>query len=343
VISSVINGEKQWLNTNHGSHALPQAMAILPHWFTTRRSFAMGMATSGAGLGGFAYSVITDRLVGAFGIPWTYRILSICCLVANTTCALFLREHDGTTDFSGPCKTTARFRDYLCRIEIVLVGSWGFLTEFGYVALLYMLPFYATSVGLSPSQGSTAQAVLNLGLGIGRPVVGFYSDRAGRINVALGATLLCGTLCLTVWVTSAGNYGLLLAFALCAGLVSGTFWTTVGPVLAEVVGLPDFAGAFGLVCFTLVLPNTFADAIAMQLVDSGPAGSRFLVAQIFVGVTFVLGAGALWLLRTWRIYELDHNAEPELTLRDGPGLEVDGVITENRWLTFQRLVTLRSV
>jgi MFS family permease len=101
----------------------------------------------------------------------------------------------------------------------LLVG-WGFFSILGYIVLLFSLPSYARSVGLTAQQGSVIGAVLNLGqgkmlllkpdsywqilkdIGLGRPPVGYFSDSFGRINMAGGCTFLCGVLCLVFVRTS---------------------------------------------------------------------------------------------------------------------------------------------
>ncbi|KAK3688054.1 major facilitator superfamily domain-containing protein [Podospora appendiculata] len=326
------------------------AMALLSPWFSSRRSLAVGFATSGAGLGGLAYSLITGRLIAVSGPAWTWRILSITSLVFNIVCSLALRERVITTPPTTAHRRSAFNPRTLVQTQIVLVLCWGFLTEFGYVALWYSLPSYATSIGLVPAQGAVVQAVLSLGLGVGRPVVGYYSDRVGRINMALGMTLLCSLLCLTLW-TLARSYAGLLAFAALAGVVSGTFWSTVNPVLAEVVGLADAGTTFGAVCFALVIPTTFAEAVTLQLVAHGGSESSgganagsFLPSQVFVGMMFLMGAAALWLLRSWKIGDIERagggggNRRFDETVGGGSGSVVRVV-----WWTPKRMFTPKRV
>ena len=120
--------------------------------------------------------------------------------------------------------------------------------------LLFSLPNFALSVGLSPYQGAIVAALLNLGQGIGRPLIGIFSDRAGRINVAAFLTFFCGFLCLVCWIF-AKSYGVLIFFAILGGTVAGTIWTTVGPVGAEVVGLKELPSALSITWLVLVLPS----------------------------------------------------------------------------------------
>jgi MFS family permease len=56
----------------------------------------------------------------------------------------------------------------------------------GYITLLYSLPDFSASIGLSTSQAAAISAYLNLGTALGRPMAGFVSDKLGRIEVAGG-------------------------------------------------------------------------------------------------------------------------------------------------------------
>ncbi|RFU24205.1 hypothetical protein B7463_g12134, partial [Scytalidium lignicola] len=266
--------------------------SILPQWFTTRRSLAMGLASSGAGLGGLAYNLLAGYLIDAIGLKQTYKVLAACSISVNLVCSFLLKDWNATTRVH---ERTFDYRAY-GQIEVVLLIVWGVLTELGYITLLYSLPNYATSIGLTARQGSVVGAFLNLGLGFGRPIVGYFSDKFGRINVATLMTALCGVLCFVLWIP-AKSYGELLTFSILAGTVCGTFWGTVGPVAAEIVGLRKLPSIFGIVCFSLVLPTTFAEPIALHIVSS----SGYLVSQILVGCFFILGAVSAWLLRSWKI------------------------------------------
>ena len=71
-------------------------------------------------------------------------------------------------------------------------------------------------------------------------------------------TALCGIFCFALWVP-AQSYAVLLVFALFSGTVTGTFWGTVVPVVAEVSGLQRLSSAFSMVCLPLMVPTVFAE------------------------------------------------------------------------------------
>jgi len=247
------------------------ASATLPQWFSTKRSLAVGIAAAGAGLGGLVYNLLAGWLVQSVGISWTYRVLACITIVINGICSLLLKDRNKMVK---PVQGSFNYREF-GHVEVLLIVGWGFLTDIGYVVLLFSLPHYAESLGLSQTQGSIVGAMLNLGMAIGRPLIGYYSDAFGRVNIAGVMTALCGILCLAIWVP-AKSFAVLLVFAIPAGAVAGVFWGTCTAVTAEVVGLKRLPTVFGIICVALVTPTTFAEPIGLEIVSA----SGYLTSQV---------------------------------------------------------------
>lgn len=77
----------------------------------------------------------------------------------------------------------------------------------------------------------------------------------GRINIAGFCTLMAGVFCFAIWIP-AKSYGVLIFFSILVGTCAGTFWTTIGPVGAEVVGLKELPSALSITWLILVIPTT---------------------------------------------------------------------------------------
>ncbi|KAK0665681.1 putative monocarboxylate transporter [Cercophora samala] len=286
-------------------------LSVVGPWFSTHRSLAVGIATAGSGFGGLGYSLLAGKLIATYGIPWTWRIMSFMMFFCNFICGLLVRESPVTkspadnTPASKPSSFSFRI---FTRPQVVLILIWGFIVELGYVSLFFSLPSHATSLGLDLNQGSTVQALMSLGIGIGRPCVGWVSDKHGRINTALFMTLFCGLISVTLW-THARSYAPLLVFAFLSGISSGTFWSTANPIVTEVVGLRDSSATYSAVCLVMALPATFGEAIALQFVDENRTdNAKFWPSQVYVGCTYFAGATALLMLRGWRVWQLQKNS-----------------------------------
>jgi MFS family permease len=227
------------------------SMGIIPQWFSTRRSLAMGISAAGAGLWGLIYNLVAATAIQTIGLAWTYRVLAAVGFVVNLFCSLLVKDRNKAVQ---PYQLAFDYKLF-ARLEFWLILGWGFLSELGYITLLYSLPNYAISIGLTPQQGSVVGALLNLGLCVGRPAVGYFSDALGRINMATIMTGFCGFICLVIWIF-AKSYGVLLFFALLAGTVCGTFWSTAAPVGAEVVSLKELNSTLSMLWLVLVIPST---------------------------------------------------------------------------------------
>lgn len=99
----------------------------------------------------------------------------------------------------------------------LLIGYGGF-TMLGHFILIFTLANFANHLGLDSSQGATVSAIFNLGQAIGRPLVGYLSDRFGRINMAAAMTFVAGMLPLVMWVFTQ-SYATLISFAILEGIV----------------------------------------------------------------------------------------------------------------------------
>jgi MFS family permease len=226
-------------------------VGIAPQWFTTRRSFANGITAAGSGLGGLMYSLAAQAMIRNIGLPWAFRTLAVIAAVVNTVCALLIRDRNKQI---GSSQLSFDYRLFK-KMEFLGLLAFGFLSMLGYVVLVFSLPSYARTIGLSAQQGSIIGALLNLGQALGRPPVGYFSDSFGRLNMASTMTFMCGLFCLVIW-KFAKSFGVVVFFAMLSGTVAGTYWAVVGPVTVEVVGLKRLPSALSITWLVLVLPTT---------------------------------------------------------------------------------------
>jgi MFS family permease len=222
------------------------SVGIVAQWFLKRRSLANGLAAAGSGFGGLAYSLAAHAAITNLGLPWAFRILGITAFVANTTSALLLRDRNKAV---GARHVAFDFR-LLKRLEFLTLLAFGTLSMLAYVVLVFSIANFASSIGLTAQQGSVVGAILNLGQGIGRPPIGYFSDTVGRINMAASMSFVAAVLALAVWINT-HTYGLLIFYSLVGGTVAGTYWAVVAPVTAEVIGLKNLPSALSITWLSL--------------------------------------------------------------------------------------------
>lgn len=196
------------------------ATAVLPQWFLMRRSLAQGLASSGSGFVGLAFSLGTDAMIRQISLAWSLRITGILCFIFTGISTALMRDRNHIVK-----PPQLGFAMHLVRrYDCLLLLSWAFINLFGYMIILYSLSNYAVQVvGLSQSKAGIITAVLNLGTGFGRPCIGLASDRFGRIEMATGLTLFNGLIVFAIWLP-ANNFGVLIFFAIVSGACLGTYW-----------------------------------------------------------------------------------------------------------------------
>jgi MFS family permease len=227
------------------------SVGIAAQWFTTHRSLANGCCAAGSGLGGLIYSLSAQAMIRNIGLPWAFRTLAVIAFVVNTACALLIKDRNKQIGSSQLSFDYSLFR----KLQFLGLLGFGFLSMLGYVVLLFSLPNYARTIGLTAQQGSIIGAIFNLGQALGRPPIGYFSDSIGRLNMASSMTFLVGLFSLVIWMF-AKSFGVLVFFALLGGTVAGTYWATVAPVTTEVMGLRDLPSALSITWLVLVLPTT---------------------------------------------------------------------------------------
>ncbi|KAJ6084028.1 hypothetical protein N7486_010828 [Penicillium sp. IBT 16267x] len=337
------------------------SVGIAPQWFQKRRSVAMGITAAGSGFGGLIYSLAVGAIIPRYGLGWAFRILGIVSCVVNLVCGNLLRDRNKLVG----SRFTAFHFPLLRRPEFLLFLGWGFFSMLGYVALLFSVANFALSVGLTSHQGSVVSALLNLGQGLGRPCVGMFSDSLGRINIATFLTFLCGLFCLVIWVF-ADSMGVVCFFVVLVGTVSGTYWATVSPVLAEIIGLRDLPSGLSITWLWLVAPCTVSEVIALELRrPNADGGTSYLHVQMFTGFMYIAASFCLWLVRGWKVGELERAEQRrESVAQQGPltgnhGLSEKqgrpatissaskaGVLEAQLWAPFsmaRRMITLKRV
>jgi len=115
-------------------------------------------------MGGLTYSLASGQMIQTLGLGWAFRILAIVSCVMNVFSMIVIRDRNKAV---GAIQNGFDFRLFK-RVEFLLLLGWGVFSMLGYVVLLFSLPNYARSVGLTAKQGSVVGALLNLGQGMSR-------------------------------------------------------------------------------------------------------------------------------------------------------------------------------
>jgi MFS family permease len=199
---------------------------ILPQWFSTKRTLAMGIGSAGSGVGGLLFSFGIQAIIDNISLGWAFRITAFITVLMNSLAVALTRDRNATVR----PPLLGFDTKLLFRHDVFLLLGWAFISMLGYITILYSVSDFSGSIGLSKQHAAAISAFLNLGTAVGRPLTGFVSDRYGRIQTAGLCTFFCGFLCFVIWIP-AKTYGVTILFAILSGAVVGVFWMVRTPTL----------------------------------------------------------------------------------------------------------------
>lgn len=175
---------------------------VMAKWFPDKRGLAVGLAVGGYGAGSAIFGPLAQlKLIPAYGLPATFRILGAIFLVMTMVGAFLLRNPPAGYRPEGwspeDAKKAAAGRDftpgevlrtptfYLMWVAYALGCSAGLMV------ISQLVPF-AKSVGIAAASLSTMTLVVGaVGNAAGRTLSGWMSDKLGRINVLRAMIGIC--------------------------------------------------------------------------------------------------------------------------------------------------------
>ncbi|KAK7955089.1 MFS general substrate transporter [Apiospora saccharicola] len=270
------------------------ATAIIPQWFERKRSLANGICAAGSGVGGLIVCFSTQAMLDHVGYAWSLRITAAIVVAVNLLATLLVRSRDKEIHPDQRIFNFGLLRGY----EAKLLVGWSFVLMFGYITLMFSLSDYAKEIGRSDQEAATVPALLNLGAALGRPLIGFASDRLGRVEVAGVLTFACGVLVFGLWLPTT-SYAALGVFATISGAILGIFWAVIGALAAEIVGLKELPAFLSVTWIVAVPPCLFAEVVALELRRPGFGKRSYIYVQAFAGTSYILSS--FLLLELWRV------------------------------------------
>ncbi len=242
--------------------------ALISNWFTERRGAALGIATTGIGVGGIIFSpLIGTCLIPAYGWRPTFFILALLIwLIVLPVTFLVTRDRP---------KVSAPPQEERLTVEAQVVGSapsnrndwtlkralktstfWlivlGFLlTNLTSIGIFQHQVNHFTDIGLSTAVAAASLSLVGLGSTIGKVSFGFLSDRfRPRHCAAISFSFQAVSIAVLLSVKSEA---LVWLYAVLMGIGMGGW----APLIPQLVTVNFGAVSFGIILGTMRLIQNF--------------------------------------------------------------------------------------
>ncbi|SAM02826.1 hypothetical protein [Absidia glauca] len=275
-------------------------IGAVQQWFSRKRGIAIGLSMFGSGVGGLVMSNITQAVLLSLGYRWALRILGFICLVFLVIATVLVKPFPGyqQASLNDPTPMWQKQKALLCRLDFGLLLSIAFITTFGYLVPSFLLPSYADSLKLSPWVGTNMSAILSAINAVSKLVVGYTSDRVGRLNTFCVCTFLSGVMCLAIW-TNATTEPTIWVFAVLYGLFGGGYLTMLAAIVPQIAGYDAISEANGMMYF-LNLPGYLVGTPIASAIINSKQPAYYPYAAIWAGLLMAVGGLLAFALRVVR-------------------------------------------
>jgi MFS family permease len=278
---------------------------MVNEWWVLRRGLAWGMILSSSGVSGIVFPFVVDALLNRYGYKVTLRATAVVMIILTGPLLPLFKGRLPAAEQSMMARTDWSFlRQPLFWVYCTSNAAQGM----GFYLPQLYLPSYATSIGLSATQGALLVALTSIAQVMGQFTFGFLSDGKIPLNVLiLSSSILTALASFTLWGL-AHSLPPLIFFALAYGFFGYGYLSMRVRMGTAVTREPAAALViFAIFCFGQGVGNLLAGPISGRLlsgaVNSTDYGaSRYKTMVIFTGCTMVLSAMSVccWYLRPSR-------------------------------------------
>jgi MFS family permease len=273
--------------------------AIATRWFKKRRSLALGIVSSGVGLGSIVIAPITSYLIEGWG--WRYAIL-ITGIIALITvpCALLIKrapderkariivQHHEAPQNTVPYVPERKEDFSLSQAAKTRNFKLLFAIWFFYSFCIFMpsthLARHAIDIGINPIQAATILSIIGFTSIAGRIVSGILSDMYSRKVIAvISAVIMAAAF---AWLTQSTNLTMLYVFAAIFGVGYGSLAPPSTSIVGDTFGVRNIGTIFGVLEVGWVSGAAAGPALAGYIFDS--AGTYLPVFWVGVAASFII-------------------------------------------------------
>ena len=230
---------------------------IIALWFDRQRGLALGVTLAGVGIGGFAWPILTQWAIDAFGWRSAWLVIAAAIiLVGGTIVLLVVRDSpqsmgllpDGDTAVSSRDKAVkssapgvtlkqalATRHFWMMLVIFLLIGAAVTSIQVHLVPLLI-------SRGVTPMRAANALSILAVALLFGRVAAGWLMDRIFAPRVAIA--FLLGPVVAIFLLASGASGWLAFVAGILTGLAAGAEVDVTAYLVSRYFGLQHFSSIY---------------------------------------------------------------------------------------------------
>jgi MFS family permease len=275
-------------------------------WFSKKRGFAVGITSSGGGLGAIILAPFASYLISNHDWRIAFVVLGLVSWTVMASMSLLLRKDpsdmglspDGVKSEQGQMgRQTKESKMGPADYTVVQAArmspfwflglTWVFISLSLHLIFVHAVP-YAVDMGISPMDAALMLSLIGAANIPGRLVIGKVSDTIDRKALAVACALVqVGTL---LWLMWANGLWMLYVFAIVFGFLWGGSGAVITALIGDVFGTGSLGAIMGMMSAGWALGAAIGPAVGGYIFDT--SGSYFTAfatgaAAVLISALFV--------------------------------------------------------
>jgi len=279
-------------------------MATASRWFDRKRGLALGIVSSGSGVGTVAIAPFATYLITNFGWRWAFSVIGIIAGLITVSFASLLKKDpgeigalpDGLKSYASETGTSdgknAQPPGFSLRQALGTRSFWylwliWFLWSASLHFILTHIVPHAIDLGISAAEASVVLGLIGLISVPARLIMGGVSDRIGRkVSAAICALLQAGAM---MWLIWSYDLWMLYLFAVVYGAGYGGFDPPTVALIGDTFGLRSLGIVMGALVIGWAMGAALGPAAGGLIYD---VSESYFMAFI-IGALFMLASAIL--------------------------------------------------
>jgi OFA family oxalate/formate antiporter-like MFS transporter len=299
------------------------AISTVSKWFDKKRGVALGIASSGAGLGAAIVAPFAAYLISSFGWQTAYAIIGVIVLLVLVPLSRLLKKGpyelgvlpDGikiglinkqpqkleSEDRIAQSTGLSVFQAFKTKSFWLITLTQLLYASGFFLASTHIVP-HAIDKGISIIEASSILSVIGITGIIGRITMGIVSDRIGsKATVVICITIHTLALTSLIWVR---DLQMLYMFSFMFGLAWGGIVPAMGALIVNTFGLGKLGSILGVIDVGFGIGAAIGPVIGGLIFD---IMHSYLLAFLLAAVTMLIGIVFIALVRREISMDISHN------------------------------------
>ena len=262
--------------------AFAPTMATTSRWFVKRRGLALGIVTSGIGIGTLVMSPVITYFISVYGWRSAYLIVGFIAWIILISAAFMLKsspvENNALSDDKNRKGWGVLEAAGTRSFWLVLFSNsfWNLCLQ---MIMLHIYPYAEKGIGASPMVAASVLSLIGAGGIFGRIAVGVASDKVGTKRVWLFC-LVCQVVTM-FWLTEAKNVWMLYVFAPFFGFSYGGLVPLIPAIDSEFFGTKNLGAIIGIIGIGATISGALGPFLGAYIFDlTGSYYPAFLLGAV---------------------------------------------------------------